>query len=365
VSDFERNVWCLLGLPFDAIDMQTATGLVRASAFNRSPCFISTPNLNFLITSQSDKFFRASVINSEISVADGMPLVWMARLLGIPLPGRVAGSEMIEIFRKPVADNVRPLSVYFFGGEEGIAEQACQVITHEQGGLSCAGFYSPGFGSIEEMSRSDIIEAINATGADFVIVSLGAKKGQQWIEHNREHLSAPVIAHLGAVVNFVAGNVQRAPVWMQKTGSEWMWRILQEPELWRRYFGDGTKFLWLLLRYIVPYAVWRVTKKRELRVNHPVTYEINHSDDMGVISLHGNCVNQSIDPLRTIFRLESAGSQSITLDLSDVPMIDGAFLGLCMMLNKHLGQNGFSLQFTNMNASVRKIFRWNCAEHLL
>ena len=365
MSDFDRNLWCLLGLPFDAIDMSEAVKSVRQSVVDKIPFFISTPNLNFLIASQSDPEFRLSVINSELNIADGMPLIWVARLLGIPFPERVTGSGMIEMLRRRELNPNRVISVFFFGGEAGVAEQACQVINKEQGGLACAGFYSPGFGSISDMSDPAIIKTINQSNADFIIVSLGAKKGQAWIEHNRENLSAPVISHLGAVVNFVAGNVKRAPVWMQKTGLEWVWRIWQEPKLWRRYFMDGAKFLSLILKYVLPYAFWRLMNKDRLSANHPVTYDVKYFDNLIVITIHGLCVAQSISPLRGLFRQESGKSLPIRLDLSNVDIIDGAFLGLCLVLGKHLNRKGFDLQFSGCNRVVQRISRWNCVEYLL
>lgn len=365
MSDFYRKTWCLLGLPFDAIDMQGTIEFVQQSVTDRSPCFISTPNLNFLIASQSDSDFRDSVINSELSIADGMPLIWVARWLGIPLPERVTGSGLIEMLRKNHSSSSDPINVFFFGGEEGIAEQACQVINKEQAGLACAGFYSPGFGSVGDMSNSAIIETINDSNADFVIVALGASKGQQWIEQNREKLSAPVISHLGAVVNFVAGNVQRAPAWMQKTGLEWVWRILEEPKLWRRYFLDGIRFVSLVIRRVLPYAVWKFANKDKLYTNHPVKFKISHLNDLVIISLLGNCVYHTIVPLREIFRHELERSISVRLDLSAVPVVDGAFLGLCLMFGKHLNRKGFDLQFSGVNMTVRRIFRWNCVDYLL
>ena len=365
MSDFDRDIWCLLGLPFDAIDMQQTIETVRQSANEKSPCFISTPNLNFLIASQSDSDFRRSVINSELSIADGMPLIWVARLLGIPLPGRVTGSGLIEMLRRRDLNPNRVVSVFLFGGEDGVAEQACQAINKEQGGLACAGFYYPGFGSVGDMSDPAIIETINASDADFIIVSLGAKKGQAWIEQNRENLAAPIISHLGAVVNFVAGNIRRAPAWMQKTGLEWIWRIFQEPKLWRRYFTDGANFLSLIVSRVLPYALWRLIHKDKLSTDHPVTYDVKPSDDFIVITIHGACVMQSIAPLRDVFRLESGKLLSVRLDLSDVDIIDGAFLGLCLVLSKHLNSKCFDLQISGINTDVRRIFRWNRVEYLL
>jgi N-acetylglucosaminyldiphosphoundecaprenol N-acetyl-beta-D-mannosaminyltransferase len=365
MNDFNRNTWCLLGLPFDAIDMQETVKIVRQSVVERSPCFISTPNLNFLIASQTDRDFRDSVINSDLSVADGMPLIWASRLLDVPLPERVAGSGLIEQLRKNDTGTEDKIGVFFFGGDAGVAEQACQEINREQGGLTGLGYHYPGFGSIEEMSQLPVIDKINEAGADFLIVSLGAKKGQAWIELNRNRLNTPVVSHLGAVVNFVTGNVKRAPIWMQKAGLEWLWRIFQEPRLWQRYLSDGVRFVLLFARRILPYAIWKTCNKDIRNVNRPVQVEVYRSDEITVISLQGVCLKHSISSLRETFRLEAERNNPIKLDLSAVPVVDGAFLGLCLMLVKHLRRKNLGLQFSGLNKRVRQIFRWNCVDYLL
>ena len=256
MDDFDRQVVCIAGLPFDAVDMAGAVARVRDAAACRERCFLSTPNLNFLIGCLSDAAFRDSVIHSDLSVADGMPLVWMARLLGIPIPERVAGSGIFEALWHEKPDG-KPLSVFFFGGPDGVAEQACGVLNTGPSGLGCAGYECPGFGSIEQMSGEETIARINTSGADFLVVALGARKGQAWIEHNLDKIAAPLISHLGAVVNFVAGTVSRAPRWMQHTGLEWLWRIKEEPALWKRYWLDGKALILLLLTRVLPYALWR------------------------------------------------------------------------------------------------------------
>ena len=213
---------CLLGLPIDAIDLAGAEKRIRAAAAARLPCFMSTPNVNFVIESRSDRAFRNAVLHSDLSVADGMPLVWLARLIGIPLRERVAGASLFEALR---GGEGRPLKVYFFGGPAGVAEAAGRRLAREAKGLACVGYESPGFGSVEEMSGEETIRRINASNADLLVVSLGARKGQAWIERNRSRLDVPVVSHLGAVVDFAAGTVRRAPAWMQRAGLEWLWRI--------------------------------------------------------------------------------------------------------------------------------------------
>ena len=184
--DFSREVHCLLGLPFDATDLSGAVHRVREAVANRQPFFVSTPNLNFLIACQTDSDFRNSVINSHLSLADGMPIVWLAKLLGVPVRKRVAGSSLFENLRRDVTTGpYQTIKVFFFGAPYGVAQAACERINSEGGALRCVGYESPGFGSVHEMSSTATIQRINDSHADFVVVSLGARKGQAWIEPKR------------------------------------------------------------------------------------------------------------------------------------------------------------------------------------
>jgi N-acetylglucosaminyldiphosphoundecaprenol N-acetyl-beta-D-mannosaminyltransferase len=244
--DFQRRLVCILGLPFDAITLAEAVQRVREDAFSNRRCFVSTPNLNFAMAAQTDPDFRGSVLRSDLSLVDGMPLVWIARLLGVPVPMRVAGSALFEAL---VEHPAPVLSVYFFGGPPGAAAAASERVNRRAGGVLCVGFDSPGIGSVESLSSAEHIERINRSGAQFVVVALGAKKGQAWIERNAGRLMAPV--------NFAAGALRRAPTWMQQSGLEWLWRIKEEPQLWRRYWNDGRGVLRIAATRVLPDAITR------------------------------------------------------------------------------------------------------------
>lgn len=248
-----RQCVTVAGLPFDVVDAAGAVERLCAAMVDGQRLFLSTPNLNFLVAAQSDEAFRASVLASDLSVADGMPVLWLARLQGTPLPERVAGSTLFERLRAGEGQALlaRPIKVYFFGGPPGVAQKACDALNAEGGHMRGVGAHSPGFGTVEDMSAPEVIDAINASGADFLVVALGAKKGQAWIMHNLGRLTVPVVSHLGAVVNFVAGTVERAPLAWQRWGLEWLWRIRQEPALYRRYVADGVVLLKLMLRALV------------------------------------------------------------------------------------------------------------------
>lgn len=244
------------GLPFDVVTTSEAVNRVSSAIQQQQRLFFSTPNLNFLVMALQDEAFRQSVLASGLSLADGMPVVWLSRLQGTPVPERVAGSTVFELLRAGAGQSSmgRPIKVYFFGGPPGVAEKASAVLNaeHAQGGghMVGVGAFCPGFGSVADMSTPELIAAINASGADFLVVALGAKKGQAWIMHNLDRLTVPVVSHLGAVVNFVAGTVERAPLRWQRWGLEWLWRIRQEPALFKRYWSDG----WGLL-HLIPKAI--------------------------------------------------------------------------------------------------------------
>lgn len=235
---------CILGLPIDVMDVQQAVARVLDAVRTRQKCFISTPNLNFLINARKDASFRDSVLRSDLSLADGVSLLALARLMGMRLPERVSGADLFATLCN--TPRSQPVRIFFLGGPPGAAAKAHDNINKAAKGAMCVGYDEAGFGDIESMSNQALIDKINLCAPDFVVVSLGAAKGQAWIMRNRHRLEAPVISHLGAVVNFTAGTIRRAPRWIQRLSLEWLWRAVTESGLARRYWDDGRAFLRLL-----------------------------------------------------------------------------------------------------------------------
>jgi N-acetylglucosaminyldiphosphoundecaprenol N-acetyl-beta-D-mannosaminyltransferase len=258
-----------------------------------------------------------------------------------------------------------PLRVFFFGGEMGAGELASQKINRKPAGLLAVGHYTPGFGSVDEMSTPEIINAINQHDVEFLIVSLGAKKGQAWIEKNRHLLKAPVISHLGAVINFFAGTVKRAPVWMQRCGLEWLWRIMQERSLWKRYFFDGLQFFNLLIFKVLPYAIWLRFNQTQMHETNQLRMAISEHDKEIHLKLIGVCTDNTISTLKPIFKDLALQRKDILIDLLEVPALDGAFLGLCQLLLKITKQSGLNLNFTNVSRKNKRIIRWSGAGYLI
>ena len=361
MDDFDRNIHCFFGIPIDALDMVGAEQRVRLAIANRQPCFLSTPNLNFLVACQTDADFRASVINSDLCIADGMPLVWIARLLDIPIRERVAGSDLFEALRRAES---QPLSVYFFGGKPGVAEAASHRLNAHPEGLRCVGYETPAFGTVTEISSKETIAKINASGADFLVVALGAKKGQAWIERNRARISVPLICHLGAVLNFTAGTVRRAPRWMQRVGLEWVWRIIAERSLWRRYCNDCWALLRLLATRVLPYAFYVKAQAPSQADLATAALKLTTRAHGNVLHCQGAWSAQNIDRLRPIFKNVAASAGDVELDMEQVTHVDSAFIGLTMMLYKHQQRLGKRLVISGMSTRIERIFRWNGAAFL-
>ena len=328
--DFNRPVVSILGLPFDAIDVAQAVQKIRAAAFAGKRCFVSTPNLNFAMAARTDAAFRGSVLRSDLNLVDGMPLVWIGRLLGLPLRERVSGADVFEALQAHVGP---PVTVYLFGGPPGAAALACDAINQRGGGVFCVGADTAGFGSVESMSTDAQIDRINQSGARFVVVSLGAAKGQAWIERNATLLTAPVLWHLGAVVNFAAGTLQRAPRWMQLSGFEWLWRIRAEPSLWRRYRNDALAAFSVVLTRVLPDALNDLSQ-RVFGQSPPADaqLEVFRTPHGQTLCLTGNWYAESgLPALRHALAQCALNPVRLSINLSGVKSVGNAFTGLLLI----------------------------------
>lgn len=324
-DDLKRNVWCLMGLPVDSVTMPQTIDQIDAAIRSKRKLFLTTPNLNFVIGCQSDEKFRDSVIQSDLVIADGMPLIWIAKLLNIPMPERVSGSNVIEQLLKK--SNIgRKYNIFYFGGQDNVAAIAEEKTAKISATAVGVGSISPGFVSTTEMSQPGYMEKINKAHTDILIVALGAKKGQEWIIKNLAQLEVPIISHLGAVVNFVAGTVKRSPVWMQKTGLEWIWRIKEEKTLYKRYWNDGIHFMKICAFNVLP----QMLEKKQVESNQLIV-----CSDGGNLIIDGcltvTTIDRAIDGICTL----TEKWNPVAIDLKACQAIDSRGIGLILMLKKH------------------------------
>lgn len=210
---------------------------------------VFTPNVDHVVLADEDAEFRAAYSAASLCLADGMPLVWAARLLGRPLPEKVSGSDLLMPLMELAA--VRGWRVYLLGGAPGAAEKAAEVFRAR--GVKVAGVDAPMLRDPRSAAeRAPILEKIGAAASDLVLVAFGAPKQELFIHHSRRELGKAVALGIGASLDFVAGHVRRAPRWMSEHGLEWLYRLLCEPRrLWRRYLLRDPKFALIVWRELI------------------------------------------------------------------------------------------------------------------
>ncbi|WP_232630413.1 WecB/TagA/CpsF family glycosyltransferase [Methylobacterium sp. Leaf118] len=363
VPDFSRSAFCIFGVTLDNVAMDEVLRVIREAVRTRRKLTIATPNLNFVVRAASDPAFHASILRSDLSLVDGMPLVWAGRWFGVPVKGRVTGADLFERLRRS-RDPAERLNVYLFGGPDGVARLAADRLNAEGGGLRCVGYRSPGYGSVEAISHPEIIREINASGADFLLVALGAEKGQSWIERNREALEVPVVSHLGAVINFTAGTVRRAPARLQRAGLEWAWRIYREPALWRRYLSDGSAALAMLARTSWNAGMARLPSPRGSRA-FPSAVEVVEDERDAVIRMKGNWRAPGLGPLRDTLQAQAGSDKRLSIDFGGTTGLDSAAVAVLMLLRQARLDAGRGWHVTGASSRLSRLCRSYGADDLI
>jgi N-acetylglucosaminyldiphosphoundecaprenol N-acetyl-beta-D-mannosaminyltransferase len=212
--------------------------------------FIVTPNSDHAVLFQQHPAMQAAYRNAALVLADGWPLVLASRLLGQPLPERVAGSDLVPKLFTANTHSGQTLRVFLLGAAPGVADLAARKITQKWPGVQVVGTYSPPLGFENDADENDrILVAVAAAAPDLMIVGLGAPKQEVWVHQNQHRLEANVVVCAGATIDFLAGHRRRSPVWMQQLGLEWFYRLCAEP---RRLAGRYVRDAWVL-----PHLVWQ------------------------------------------------------------------------------------------------------------
>lgn len=234
----------ILGCPFDAISFGMAVERVKRAILANERLHIVTGNVDIVMKARKDEAFAKAIRGAGLVVADGVPVLWAARFLGTPLPGRVNGTELAWECARIAAETGCGLALV--GAAEGVAERAATRIAKRYGGkLTPVDTPTP----LTEEGCRIVVERIRNSGARIVLAALGAPKQDFFL---RDHLAASganVGIGIGSAFDIIAMKTPRAPRWMRGSGLEWLYRLFREPKrLWRRYLIDDMPFFWYLFR---------------------------------------------------------------------------------------------------------------------
>ena len=239
----------------DRLSFVDALDAIEALVLRREGGAVFTPNADHVVLADENPAFRDSYAAATLSLADGMPLLWGARLLGRPLPEKISGSDLVV----PLLERAARLKwrVYLLGAGPGVAEKAAALLRASPGvdivGVDAPFLHDP----LSAAERAPIVDKIRAVAPDLLLVAFGAPKQELFIHAARAELGPLVALGVGASLDFIAGNVARAPRWMSEHGLEWLYRLVREPRrLWRRYLLRDPRFALILWR------TWRARRSR-------------------------------------------------------------------------------------------------------
>jgi N-acetylglucosaminyldiphosphoundecaprenol N-acetyl-beta-D-mannosaminyltransferase len=236
----------ILGIGVSAINMAQALETIDGWISQRHQDYVCVRDVHGVMQSQRDEQLKRIHNRAGLVTPDGMPLVWLSRRMGFPWVDRVYGPDLVlAVCQQSVGRRYRH---FFYGGAQGVPERLADRLGKRFPGMEITGVYSPPYRPLTTEEDERLIRMINDTKPDIVWVGLSTPKQEYWMYEHLGRINAPVMIGVGAAFDFHAGLKTQAPRWIQRSGMEWLFRLISEPKrLWRRYLINNPWFLWLLL----------------------------------------------------------------------------------------------------------------------
>lgn len=227
---------------------------IQLSNMNSSS-YVCVCNVHMVIEGYKDPEFQEVINQANLTTPDGMPLAKAIKWLYGIEQERVSGMDLMPDLIKECAQ--QNLSIYFYGSTDEILSKVIQKASDIFPNLKICGAYSPPFRELTPQEKKEIIKQINQTTPNFVFVALGCPKQEKWMAEHKEKVQSCMIG-LGGAFEVYAGIKGRAPLWMQKTSLEWLYRLLQDPKrLWKRYLYTNSLFIFLLSKQIIATKIFK------------------------------------------------------------------------------------------------------------
>lgn len=238
-----------LNIEIDNLSMIESIERIDELIQKRRPSYLVTPNVDHLVKLEKDIEFMKVYEEADLILTDGMPLIWISKILKKPIKEKVSGSDIFPKICELASK--KHYSIFLLGAAEGVAAKAANNLENKYKGLIIAGTFSPSYGfENDENEVKNIINKINEAKPDILAVGLGAPKQEKFIHKYKNELNVPISLAIGASIDFEAGNIKRAPLYMQKSGLEWFYRFIKEPRrMFKRYFIDDLKILKIYFKY--------------------------------------------------------------------------------------------------------------------
>lgn len=239
----------LLNTFVNNLSMDEAISNIEKMILADKKSYIVAINVDVVIKIENDAYLKKITDNADMVLVDGKPLVWIAKWHKNPVKEKISGSDLVPKLCEMAGE--KKYSIFIIGGKDGISEKAKEKLKEQLPEINIVGTYAPPLGFENDQNELDKINnMINNVQPDILIACFGCPKQEKWIYENYTKYNAKVSVCAGATVDFIAGNVKRAPKWMREHGLEWFYRFLCEPRrLFKRYFCDDIKIWGLVIKY--------------------------------------------------------------------------------------------------------------------
>lgn len=239
----------LLNTYVNNVSMEETIAEIEQMIASDGKHYIIPINVDVVMKIEKDAYLKQIVNEAHMVLVDGKPLIWVSKLHKQAVKAKISGSDLVPLLSETAAD--KGYRIFILGGKEGVAEQAKSELEKKYPTIQIVGTYAPPFGFEKDKAECEKINRKISEGKpDILIVCFGCPKQEKWIYENYQLYDAKVSICAGATVDFLAGNVKRAPKWMSEHGLEWFYRFLQEPKrLFKRYFIDDIKIMGLVWKY--------------------------------------------------------------------------------------------------------------------
>lgn len=244
----------LFNTPIDALTLKETVEVVDNAIQERKQIHHVAVNVAKIVAMQKDEELYQSVVSADIINADGLPIVWVSKLFGNPLPERVTGVDLMQSIVELA--HIKKYKIFFLGAKEEVIATIVDIYQKKYSPHIIAGYRNGYFKNDDE---ADIAREINASGANILFVAISSPKKEHFLYKNKELLKGVnFIMGVGGSFDVIAGKVKRAPLWMQNNGLEWLFRVIQEPQrMWKRYLVTNSLFVYYFLKE------WTKVKQRQ------------------------------------------------------------------------------------------------------
>ena len=237
----------VLGIGVSVVDLDAALAAMERWICRREQHYVCVTGVHGVMESQRDADLLRIHNESGLTVADGMPMLWAGRYARAVGMGRIRGQDLLPaLCELAVQRNWRS---YFYGGGPHVAETLVEHLQSRFPGFQCAGWHTPPFRSLSKQEDDDVVRKINAARPDLIWVGLSTPKQEMWMAQHIHRMNAQVLIGVGAAFDVHAGLARQAPLWVQRSGFEWLYRLRHDPaRLWRRYLQNNPRFVAAVVR---------------------------------------------------------------------------------------------------------------------